>query len=144
MHNSAFERLAVYCEKYNNLIPVAFVLGFFVTLVIGRWWGQFMSLPWPDRVALVVTAVVHGHDDRGRLMRRTIMRYFCLAFVMTMSSISPPAKKRFPTFQHITDAGRTLIWTVLLMAVFRPSDFSVVTLMDVKNGFGFIPMTRNN
>lgn len=98
--------IANYCETYNNLIPVAFVLGFFVTLIVGRWWNQFIALPWPDRMALFVTATIQGHDDRGRLMRRTIMRYLCLAFVMMVSSISTAAKKRFPSLQHLTDAGR--------------------------------------
>ena len=58
-----------------------------------------------DRMAVFVMANVHGHDERGRLMRRTVMRYLCLAHVITMSSISTAVKKRFPTFQHMTDAG---------------------------------------
>ena len=32
-------------------------------------------MPWPDNLAIVITALVHGNDDRGRLMRRTLMRY---------------------------------------------------------------------
>ncbi len=36
-----------YCDGYNNLIPVAFVLGFYVSLVVSRWWGQFEKIPWP-------------------------------------------------------------------------------------------------
>ena len=100
-----FEAIAWYCETYNNLIPVAFVLGFYVSLVVGRWWDQFSSLPWPDNLALKVTAHLQGQDERARLMRRTIMRYMCLAFVITLHSISPPIKKRFPTFHHMTKAG---------------------------------------
>ena len=61
--------------------------------------------PITDRMALFVMANVHGHDERGRLMRRTIMRYLCLAHVITLSSISTAVKKRFPTFQHMTEAG---------------------------------------
>ena len=56
-------------------------------------------------MALFVMANVHGHDDRGRLMRRTIMRYLCLSLVITLSSISTSVKKRFPTFAHMTEAG---------------------------------------
>ena len=52
-----------------------------------------------------------GQDDRARLMRRTIMRYLCLSFVITMSSISPVVKKRFPSWSHMTEAGEiTLIY----------------------------------
>lgn len=47
-----------------------------------------------------------GNDSRGRLMRRTIMRYLSLTYVITMSSISPGVKKRFPTYQHMLDAGQ--------------------------------------
>ena len=50
--------VARYCEQYNNLIPVAFVLGFYVSIVVTRWWDQFALIPWPDRMALFVTANV--------------------------------------------------------------------------------------
>ena len=100
-----FVKISIYCQEFNNLIPLSFVLGFYVSLVIGRWWDQFKSLPYPSRMALFVSTLVHGSDDRARLMRRTIMRYFCLTHVMTMSSISPPVKKRFPTLTAMTEAG---------------------------------------
>ena len=103
-----FERVAIYCEAYNNLIPVAFILGFYVSIVITRWWDQFNCIPWPDRFAMFVTANVHGNDERGRLMRRTMMRYLCLAFVITMSSISTPVKKRFSSFTKMTEVGELL------------------------------------
>lgn len=101
-----FENLAHYCQEFSNLIPVAFVLGFYVSLVVGRFWEQFRSIPWPSRMALFVSALLQGYDKRGRLMRRTIMRYLCLAYILTTSAISPPVKKRFPKLDHITEAGR--------------------------------------
>lgn len=100
-----FELVARYCESNNQLIPVAFVLGFFVSLVITRWWNQLFHIPWPDRMAMFVTANVDGVDERARLMRRTMMRYLCLSYVITMSSICPAVRKRFPKFQHMADAG---------------------------------------
>ena len=115
----------MYCEMYNNLIPVAFVLGFYVSIVVSRWWEQFQTIPWPDRMALFVTAMIHGHDERGRLMRRTIMRYLCLAQVMTLAAISSAVKKRFPTIDHMTEAGEyyscfkvfcgQIIWTQVVI-----------------------------
>ena len=35
-----FEKLVLYCRKEANNIPVAFVLGFYVTIVVNRWWQQ--------------------------------------------------------------------------------------------------------
>lgn len=39
-------------------------------------------------------------------MRRTIMRYVNLTFVKTLSMISPQVKKRFPTLDHLVEAGK--------------------------------------
>lgn len=38
-------------------------------------------------------------------MRRTIMRYVCLCLTMVLTNVSPRVKKRFPTYQHLVDAG---------------------------------------
>jgi hypothetical protein len=36
-----------------RVIPLTFILGFYVSFVIGRWWNWFMALPWPDEAALL-------------------------------------------------------------------------------------------
>jgi len=51
-----FEMFSDYCNKFSGLVPVGFVLGFFVTMVVGRWWDQFNTIPWPANVALLVSA----------------------------------------------------------------------------------------
>ncbi|EAT45610.1 AAEL003145-PA [Aedes aegypti] len=100
-----FEDIAQYCATYSNLIPLSFVLGFYVTIVMTRWWNQYTSIPWPDPIAVFVSANIHGQDERGRVMRRTIMRYVCLCFTMVLTNISPRVKKRFPTIDHLVEAG---------------------------------------
>ncbi|CAH1389281.1 unnamed protein product [Nezara viridula] len=50
--------------------------------------------------------VLGFYDERGRLMRRTIVRYAILAYVITLKHVSVRVKKRFPTLQHIVDAGK--------------------------------------
>ncbi|CAL1262178.1 unnamed protein product [Larinioides sclopetarius] len=102
---SYFEKVSLYCKTYGDLIPVSFILGFYVSIVVKRWWDSFNCIPWPDTLAFFVSAYVHGQDERGRLMRRTIMRYANLAFVITLTCISPCVKKRFPTMDHLVDAG---------------------------------------
>ncbi|KAJ9585889.1 hypothetical protein L9F63_020452, partial [Diploptera punctata] len=44
-------------------------------------------------------------DERGRLMRRNIVRYAMLSYVITLQNVSFRVKKRFPTWQHMVDAG---------------------------------------
>jgi len=70
-----FESIVTYCNEYSDLIPLSFVLGFYVSIVMNRWWNQYMAIPWPDSIAVFVSATIHGNDERGRLMRRTILRY---------------------------------------------------------------------
>lgn len=43
-----FEKLAKYCDTFSDYIPITFVLGFYVNLIVQRWWSQFELLPWPD------------------------------------------------------------------------------------------------
>jgi len=44
----------------------------------------------------------------SRLMRRTVMRYVVLCYTLTMIAVAPSAKKRFPTSQHLVNAGQLL------------------------------------
>ncbi|XP_076640972.1 bestrophin-4 isoform X3 [Halictus rubicundus] len=103
-----FEAVVAYCNEYSDLIPLSFVLGFYVSIVMTRWWNQYMMIPWPDSIAVFVSATIHGNDERGRLMRRTIVRYVCVCLTMVLAMVSPRVKKRFPTLDHFVDAGLLL------------------------------------
>ncbi|XP_066489128.1 bestrophin-1-like [Tiliqua scincoides] len=100
-----FEKLALYCNNYAELIPVSFVLGFYVTLVVTRWWGQYESIPWPDRIMNLVSSSVDGKDEYGRLLRRTLIRYINLLSVLILRSVSTAVFKRFPSIDHVVTAG---------------------------------------
>ncbi|XP_046390989.1 bestrophin-4-like isoform X2 [Ischnura elegans] len=102
---SVFRSIAAYCNANIDLIPLSFVLGFYVSIVITRWWDQYMGIPWPDSLAMFVSSLVSGNDERGRLMRRTILRYVNLSLVITLSMMCPRVKKRFPTLGHLVEAG---------------------------------------
>ncbi|XP_060800716.1 bestrophin-4 isoform X2 [Amyelois transitella] len=103
-----FEGVVNYCSFHGNVIPLSFVLGFYVTVVMNRWWSQYTTIPWPDSIAVFVSATIHGQDERGRLMRRTIVRYVCLCLTMVLTMISPRVKKRFPTRSNFVEAGLLL------------------------------------
>lgn len=131
-----FEQIALYCDQFTNIsfIPVPFVLGefnwmrcvqnvikneasflidcfcvgFYVTVAFNRWWGQYTSFPLPDNLMMAVSGNVHGVDEWGRLLRRTLMRYANLSSVLILRSISPRVLRRFPTLDHLVEAGKKL------------------------------------
>ncbi|XP_064423110.1 bestrophin-4 [Latimeria chalumnae] len=100
-----FEKLSIYCNNYAELIPLSFVLGFYVTLIVSRWWNQYESVPWPDRLMCLISSNVHGADEYGRILRRTLIRYANLSVVLIFRSVSTAVYKRFPTMEHIVEAG---------------------------------------
>ncbi|XP_073716776.1 bestrophin-2a [Misgurnus anguillicaudatus] len=100
-----FEKLSMYCNHYASLIPMSFVLGFYVTLIVNRWWSQYTSIPLPDRIMCTLSGGVQGGDERGRLLRRTLMRYASLSAILILRSVSTAAFKRFPTMDHVVEAG---------------------------------------
>ncbi|XP_066978294.1 bestrophin-3-like isoform X2 [Macrobrachium rosenbergii] len=104
-HRRTFEKLSIHCGHFRNLIPISFVLGFYVSLVVGRWWGMYQSMPWPDTLSVLLSTHVQGQDAHARMMRCTVIRYVNLAFVITFSMIAPAVKKNFPTLQQMADAG---------------------------------------
>jgi len=100
-----FESLRTYCHEQLSSIPLTFVLGFYVSLIVTRWWNQYSLLPWPDSMAMYTAGFLTGKEERQRLMRRNIIRYVLLSYCMTMRAVSFRVKKRFPDLQHLVDAG---------------------------------------
>jgi len=52
-----------------------------------------------------VNAYIRGQDEYSRIVRRNLVRYACLAIVDSLCMISSKVKKRFPTWEHLVDAG---------------------------------------
>ncbi|XP_043503284.1 bestrophin-4-like [Polistes fuscatus] len=100
-----FEKLVIYCDTFINLIPLSFVLGFYVSHVADRWWKQYNAIPWPDKVMHLVALYVSGDDEYGRMLRRSLMRYLNLSLILVLRSISSAVKRRFPTLDHVVDSG---------------------------------------
>ncbi|XP_077989600.1 bestrophin-3-like [Glandiceps talaboti] len=102
---SAFEAVCIYANDFSGRIPVSFVLGFYVSVIIHRWWDQFLAIPWPDRLVYNVAAHIDGEDEEGKLMRRTMVRYINLSILLLFRAVSQSVKKRFPTMDHVVNAG---------------------------------------
>jgi hypothetical protein len=89
-----FEAIVTYAKVYQDNTPLSFLLGSFVGNVFELWWKQWNVIPWPTTLAINVTSSVHGFDEVGRAMRRTILRYACLSATMIFRIMSPRVKKR--------------------------------------------------
>ncbi|XP_010186632.1 PREDICTED: LOW QUALITY PROTEIN: bestrophin-4-like [Mesitornis unicolor] len=64
-----YTKVAQYCNRSTDLIPMSFVLGFYVTLIVNRWWSANLSA------------------------------------VLILRSVSTRVLKRFPTVDHVVEAG---------------------------------------
>ncbi|XP_072153147.1 bestrophin-4 isoform X2 [Bemisia tabaci] len=100
-----FEKIVAYCDTFITLIPLSFVLGFYVAYVAGRWWQQYVAIPWPDKVMHSIALFVEGETEHDRVIRRTLMRYLNLTLILVLRSISSAVKRRFPTMDHLVEGG---------------------------------------
>ena len=103
-YKETFELLCVYCSRFCGLIPVTFLTGFYVSQVVSRWWDQFISLPWPDRVALKLVSFCPGTDDFTKNLRRTVIRYVNLSIILVYRLISRRVMDRFPDYESLINA----------------------------------------
>lgn len=58
----------------------------------------------------VLSGGLQGSDERGRLLRRTMMRYASLSALLILRSVSTAVFKRFPTMDHVVEAGKKDGW----------------------------------
>ena len=79
-----FEKIVDYFDE--NLSPMAkemtFLLGFYVSNVVKRWWEQYKSLPWPDTLVAISHALVDFNHEDGMKFCQTIMRYSMLSYIL--------------------------------------------------------------
>eukprot|EP00092_Neocalanus_flemingeri_P040560 GFUD01044166.1.p1 GENE.GFUD01044166.1~~GFUD01044166.1.p1 ORF type:complete len:517 (+),score=100.24 GFUD01044166.1:245-1795(+) len=99
-----FERVCVYFNRNRDYIPLSFILGFYVTQVVSRWWGQFTTLAWPDTLAMNLLSYLPGKGKPKRI-RRLVIRWANLANILTLRRMSTEIARRFPTYDHLVEAG---------------------------------------
>ncbi|VDN10054.1 unnamed protein product [Dibothriocephalus latus] len=97
----AFEGFCLLCSTMGEQIPLGFVMGFFVDLIVGRWWDQFVTIPWPDEIVMLLAAHTNGNSKRLKHQLRTFVRYINLSFCLATRGISSRLRRRFPTEQQL-------------------------------------------
>ena len=104
VYKETFELFCVYCEVFGGLIPTTFLIAFYVSQVVNRWWDQFMSLPWPDSLALKLVNFCPGTDEFTKNLRRTVMRYVNLSTILVYRLVSQRVMDRFPDYDSLIKA----------------------------------------
>jgi len=101
-----FEKLVDYFDK--NLSPMAkemtFLLGFYVSNVVKRWWEQYKSLPWPDTLVAISHALVDFNHEEGMKFCQTIMRYSMLSYILCVRRLSKALQQMFPDNESLIKA----------------------------------------
>ncbi|CAL4069019.1 unnamed protein product [Meganyctiphanes norvegica] len=100
-----FEYLIIHFHQFAKTLPLSWILGFYVGIVINRWWAQFKSIPWPDDVAFRLNAAIKTTDVRSKMTRRTIIRYVNLGISITLLRMLDPAFNPYPTLENLVEEG---------------------------------------
>ncbi|XGW25911.1 hypothetical protein V3C99_006930 [Haemonchus contortus] len=100
-----FEQIAGYVDEHMACIPLTFMLGFFVSIIIRRWRDTFENMGWIENLALTLVNLLEGDGKENTNMRRTIIRYTVLSQVLVFRDISMRVRRRFPTMDSLVDAG---------------------------------------
>ncbi|VDN58794.1 unnamed protein product [Dracunculus medinensis] len=100
-----FEDIAHYFNTRLDFIPLTFILGFFVNIIMTRWSSLFDNMGYIENYAIRIGNYIRGDDGETRLMRRAMARYLVLTQVLIFRDISIKVRKRFPTYDSIVKAG---------------------------------------
>lgn len=100
-----FIKYVVLFDSWTKEIPLTFLLGFYVAMIIRRWWDCCQLISWPDHLLYNVSALIRGNDPETRIIRKTIARYAILSSVLAWRSISLRVLTRYPTDEHLLDSG---------------------------------------
>jgi len=109
------DRVIIWMKKHSASLPLTFLLGFYVSLVVKRWWEQYVKLPWPDDVATYLKIALNNDPKKkdtdneeptsNKDMRLTIMRYLILSYVLCLRRISTRMRKEYRTIDDIVNEG---------------------------------------
>uniref|UniRef100_A0A0R3W3H4 Bestrophin homolog n=1 Tax=Taenia asiatica TaxID=60517 RepID=A0A0R3W3H4_TAEAS len=100
-----FEHYCLYCARNGRLIPVGLVLGFYVDVVVKRWWEQFRLIPWPDEMTMLLSAYVVDDSEMARQKMKTVLRYINLSYILAFRATCSRVQKRYPVDQSLLADG---------------------------------------
>ena len=100
-----FELLVVHFDKFSQDLPLTWILGFYVGIVVKRWWEQFKCIPCPDHLAFMLNAAMKKHDDHSKMTRRTIIRYLNLGITIALSKVLDEAHNPYRTLDDLVEEG---------------------------------------
>ncbi|EFX88204.1 hypothetical protein DAPPUDRAFT_41836 [Daphnia pulex] len=100
-----FEESKAFFQSYIDHLSVPFLLGFYVTTVAGRWWAQYLTIPWPDKLMLTIQSYIAGDGEEVRVLRQGLVRRALLMLILLLRSISLSVRRRYPTFQSLVKEG---------------------------------------
>ena len=70
--------------EYQSKVPVAIVLGFFISSVYANFIRRFKMMPWIMNVINLLSFHMHGNRNRETMIRGNIIRYLNTALIMTI------------------------------------------------------------
>ncbi|KAJ1357737.1 Bestrophin 22 [Parelaphostrongylus tenuis] len=101
-----FEHLVKYLDsKLDSNIPLTFMLGFFVSFVVGRWGSILNGIGWIDDASILFASYIRGGGESTRILRRNLVRYMVLCQALVLRDISMQVRKRFPTLETLAASG---------------------------------------
>ena len=100
------DKLIDYFRK--NLAPMGkemtFLLGFYVSNIVKRWWDTYKTLPWPDSLVAISHALVDFKSERSMEFCQTILRYCMLSYILCIRRLSKALKQMFPNDKSLIKA----------------------------------------
>lgn len=104
-HRSSVKNLVKMFDTYTNRIPLEFLLGFYVSQTVSRWWTQVHDLKSPHDLMATIVAYVHENEAESARIRHTVARYLLMGNTIAFRNISSRIREVYPTNDSFVQVG---------------------------------------